>query len=76
MYRPADPFDEIVAMEELRERRHRRQRRYAVVAVVVVVALILLTIVPAFLRAISSRHPSSPTTVPSVRAVALHPTPS
>ncbi len=73
MYRPGDPFDEIVAMEELRERRHRRQRTYAIVAVVVVVALILLTIVPAFLRAISSRHPSSPTTVPAVRAEVVLP---
>ncbi len=68
MYRPGEPFDEIVEMEAYFERRRRRQRTIAVVAAIVVVAMLTLTLLPSFLRAVRTSRPDPPPTT-GVRAL-------
>ncbi len=68
MYRPGEPFDEIVEMEEYYERRRRRQRTFAVIATIVVVAMLLLTLLPSFLRAVRITRPDPPPTT-AIRAL-------
>ncbi len=68
MYRPGEPFDEIVEMEALYEERRRRRFAFAVVAAVVAIALVLLTVLPSFLRAVRNERPAPPPTT-AVRAL-------
>ncbi len=74
MYRPGEPFDEIVEMEVYFERRRRRQRTFAVVAAIVVIAMLLLTVLPSFLRAVRSRPDPPSTTAIRALDVAAPPT--
>lgn len=71
MYRPGEPFDEIVEMEALYEERRRRRRVFAVIAAVVVIAMLLITLLPAFLRVVRNRPDEAPPTTVGVRALSL-----